>query len=75
MLCAGCKIRLDPGMTTGNSLIYKRSSDLPTEKQGLTFILCEECFLEEDEMIDEKGTNDIPSRIEHYFKNVGYDHG
>lgn len=75
MRCANCTVQLFQHTTTGNSSLYKNSEDLPVTKRDLRFILCEECFLEEDELIEEKGTNDIPSRIEVYFKNVGYDHG
>lgn len=61
-------------MTTGESGLYNQSSDLEPNMKGLKFILCEECFLGEEELVDERGTNNIPERIQHYFETVGYDH-
>ena len=74
MLCANCKTYLSEGACTGTSGLYNKSDDLAPAKQGLTFTLCEECWLDEEDLVDEMGTNNIPSRIETYFKNVGYDH-
>ena len=54
--CANCKNhRLEDG--SGESQIYS-----PHE----AFTLCEECWLEEDRLIEEEGTNDLPERLAHY---------
>lgn len=57
MRCACCREPL--GHCTGESSIY---SPIPYE-------LCEECFLEEDEAITERGSNNWPERLEQYERH------
>lgn len=54
-VCARCKTFFPNARCTGESGIY-----------GAHHLLCEPCFLDEDEEITEKGTNNLPERLEHY---------
>lgn len=56
--CASCGTRVEPEDTSGTSGLYH-----PGPR---TFLLCEDCFLEEDTMIDETGTNNHPDRLQRY---------
>lgn len=60
MKCANCAKELRQGETTGESGIYS-----PHE----SFTLCEDCFLAEDALITELGSNNLPDRLEHYRYN------
>jgi hypothetical protein len=60
--CANCARRVDQHECSGDSGLYNHGD-------GIKYNLCEECFLEEDAMIDETGTNDHPSRRERYSIN------
>jgi hypothetical protein len=62
MRCANCSGYLSERDCTGDSSLYNHGD-------GIGYMLCEPCFLEEDELIDEKGTNDIPDRRAHYERN------
>ncbi len=59
MSCAWCKGHIWEGDTTGDSSLYS-----PDEH----FLLCEPCWLAEDELIDERGTNEVPELIAIYRK-------
>jgi PP-loop superfamily ATP-utilizing enzyme len=61
-MCARCRIRVDQiADCLGESGLYSPNR---------AFTLCEPCFLEEESEIDERGTNDIPERIEAYRRNL-----
>lgn len=55
--CANCGCYLPWSATSGESSIYS---------PGEPFTLCEPCFFGEEDLIEERGTNVIPERIEHY---------
>lgn len=55
--CANCKCNLPTGSTIGYSGLYNPN--------GPDIILCETCFLEEDDLINENGNNQ-PERLKHY---------
>lgn len=59
--CANCKSHLDPGDTTGVSGLFN-----PGPRR---FILCEECWLAEEDLVDETGTNNHPERVARYAEN------
>jgi hypothetical protein len=54
MRCANCNETLHPSDTTGVSGLYNRGD-------GRKYLLCEVCWLCEEETVDRVGTNDIPS--------------
>lgn len=60
--CAKCEEEIYDARATGESSLYYSGDK--------TFLLCEDCFLEEEEMIEETGTNDHPEMIKMYEKNV-----
>lgn len=62
MKCANCAERIKQGDCTGDSSLYNHGD-------GIKYILCEPCWLDEDNLIDEKGTNDMPFRRAHYAIN------
>lgn len=61
-MCARCRIRVDQVLDClGESGIYSPQR---------AFTLCEPCFLEEEQEIDDAGGNNLPSRIEMYRANL-----
>lgn len=58
--CPSCCKAIHSGECTGESGIYK-SYDVPD--------LCESCFLKEEAIIDERGTNDLPEILLSYVDN------
>lgn len=63
MICANCCRDLHAVRCTGQSGLYYPNNDKGIE-------LCEPCFLEEDELIEELGTNDQPERLARYLDNI-----
>lgn len=57
--CANCNERL--GNCDGVSGLYNPGPN--------SFILCEDCWLCEEDAVDEKGTNVMPETIAHYTRN------
>ena len=62
MNCAWCDCYLRDGATTGESQVYS-----PTR----SFVLCEPCWLEEDALVEESGTNDLPEQLAIYRGSEG----
>lgn len=58
--CPSCRGAISFNECTGESGIY-RSGGIPD--------LCERCFIIEDAIIDERGTNDLPEILEAYIQN------
>lgn len=58
--CPSCREGIFSGECTGESGIY-RSGGIPD--------LCERCFIIEDAVIDNAGTNDLPEVLADYIKN------
>lgn len=56
-VCASCKGWRGSRSASGESQLY--SPNRP-------FILCEPCWLDEDDMVDEAGTNDLPDVLARY---------
>lgn len=54
-ICARCKQTFIGARSSGQSALY-----------GARHILCEPCFFDEDEQIDERGTNNLPDTLERY---------
>lgn len=62
MMCVSCRRHVDQWTeTTGESGLY--SPNQP-------FLLCELCFDVEYKLIDDHGTNDIPSEVARYRANL-----
>ena len=59
--CANCKVDLYDAPCTGTSGLYN-----PGPR---SFLLCEDCFLEEEDLVDETGTNNHPERVARYAAN------
>lgn len=59
--CANCKCFLDPGMTTGVSGLYNPGPN--------SFLLCEDCWLTEEAVVEADGTNVQPKMVAHYKAN------
>lgn len=59
--CACCAERLYPSDTTGVSGLYNPGSN--------SFILCEPCWLEEEDLIDYTGSNVHRERVARYAVN------
>jgi hypothetical protein len=59
--CPRCSKFIRNGETRGESSIYG-SHDIPD--------LCEPCFFDEDEEIEEAGTNDLPKTLAWYRENM-----
>jgi hypothetical protein len=57
--CPSCLVLL--GRCTGASSLYSPNKG---------YILCVSCFENENELIDEKGTNDIPQEVARYERNI-----
>ncbi len=57
--CACCREPL--GNCTGTSGLYNPGRN--------SFILCEDCWLEEEGLVDETGTNNHPERVARYALN------
>lgn len=58
--CPSCCGAIYGGECTGESGIYK-AWDIPD--------LCERCFLIEEAIVDERGTNDLPEILAAYIEN------
>jgi hypothetical protein len=56
--CANCGTDILNAKCTGVSSIYQSG--------GID--LCETCYLMEDDLIDQQGTNVLPERLKHYNK-------
>lgn len=61
-ICANCTKEIKPGETTGDSSLYNPG--------GINIILCELCWLDEDNLIEEKGRNNLPEKLNQYKKNI-----
>lgn len=61
--CANCKIHLADSDCTGASGLYNPG------KTGQGYLLCEPCWLAEEDLVDESGTNNHPDKIKHYEMN------
>jgi hypothetical protein len=59
--CACCREEISDGATTGVSGLYN-----PGPRR---FLLCEPCWLEEEDLVDETGTNNHPDRVARYAVN------
>lgn len=60
MICANCRAPLRREMTMGQSSLYSPEED---------FTLCEPCWMAEQRLIDDEGTNNLPLVLEHYRQN------
>jgi hypothetical protein len=60
-ICANCLVDLYDAHCTGTSGLYN-----PGPR---SFLLCEPCWLEEENLVDESGTNNHPERVARYAKN------
>jgi hypothetical protein len=60
--CANCGCNLGRLKATGISGLYFPGN--------VDIELCESCFLLEDALIDEVGTNNIPERLSHYLATI-----
>lgn len=61
IVCANCLKYVKDEECQGESGLFS-----PTR----AYMLCEPCFLEEDRLIDEQGTNDMPERLQKYKNNL-----
>lgn len=61
MRCASCAIDITNASCTGESGLYNPGPN--------SFLLCEPCFLDEDDAIDTNGTNDNPDLLAVYARN------
>lgn len=59
--CANCCEWIGDRDTTGVSGLYNPG---PT-----SFLLCEPCWLEEEDLVDTSGTNNHPERVKRYGEN------
>lgn len=59
--CASCGVLI--GRCSGTSSLYNPG-------RGVDIILCEPCWLNEDDMIEETGTNDHPDVVKRYLANI-----
>lgn len=60
-MCARCRQGLRGGQSTGESGLYS---------PGRAFTLCEPCFFAEEEETEDRGTNNLPDRLEQYRENL-----
>ena len=60
--CAGCGAFIRDARATGESGIY-----FPGNK---AILLCEPCFLAEDDAIEAAGTNNLPDRLARYQRTL-----
>lgn len=56
--CSACRMWIPDGATTGESSLYSPDR---------AFTLCEPCWLAEDALIDERGTNNLPEELSRYY--------
>lgn len=61
MNCANCLDYIGPRDTTGVSGLYNPGRN--------SFLLCEDCWLAEEDLVDETGTNNHPERVARYADN------
>ncbi len=59
-MCVNCRMDLSTARETGESGIYGSDDDCE---------LCIDCFWDEDALIEERGTNDLPDVLAFYRKN------
>ncbi len=59
--CAKCLVDLRHADCTGESALFSPDRE---------FELCEPCWIKEDALIDERGTNDLPEIVERYRDNL-----
>jgi hypothetical protein len=60
--CAGCGSYIRHARETGVSGLY-----FPGTK---CILLCEPCFLAEDDAIEDAGTNNLPERLSRYLRTL-----
>jgi hypothetical protein len=60
--CANCGVDCKYLKEDGVSSLYFPGED--------SIRLCAPCFHEEDALIDEVGTNNMPDRLSHYLSNI-----
>ena len=61
--CANCGTDLEDQSCAGASSLYTGCS-----RFGIG--LCEMCWLIEDDLIEQKGTNVLPERVRHYLRMI-----
>lgn len=64
--CARCGGVL--GRSTGTSSIYRREHTTLSHLREI--LLCEPCFFEEEAQTEEAGTNNLPSVLDNYARNM-----
>lgn len=65
------RVNSDTCACCGENISHRGDGISGVYSPDLEFLLCEDCWYEEEAEIDERGTNDLPHRIVHYKKMLG----